>query len=245
MKIKLITYATGDFKKHQYNLHEFAKKYSLFDDYQMFDDTWLKETLFYQKNKWIFDNVQKGAGNCLWKPYLILSELEKAEDDEAIVYMDSQDLVKISYVELFKKIILAELSIKKYCLVQGTQPTITWTKYDCFYFMNCLNEKYFSARQLEAGLIGFVKNDKTINFVKEWLGYCLNHFILLDCKSVMGSDHVTFKDHRNEQAVLTLLVLKHNMVPSDVIYNIIDYNVGETPLTHYNVTVKRIETYFE
>ena len=245
MKIKLITYATGEYKKYANRLHEFAKQNFLFDEYECFDETWLKQKLFYEKRKWIFDNVEKGAGNCLWKPYLILSELEKIKDGDAVVYMDSQDLIKYSNLQLFKKTLLTELSVKNYCLVQGPHPTISWTKYDCFYFMNCLEPKYFSSKQLEAGFIAFVKNNKTIHFVKEWLGYCLNDFVFLDCKSIMGLDDSSFKDHRNEQAVLTLLSLKYNMIPSNVMFHIIDYNVGESPSTHYNVTNKRIKTYFE
>jgi hypothetical protein len=245
MKIKLITYATGEYKKYENRLHEFAKQNFLFNEYECFDDTWLKQKSFYEKNKWIFDNIKIGAGCWLWKPYLILCELEKIKDGDAVVYMDSQDLIKYNNLQLFKQILFSELSVKNYCLVQGPHPTISWTKYDCFYFMNCLEPKYFSSKQLEAGFIAFVKNNKTIHFVKEWLGYCMNHFVLLDYDSIMNTEHELFKRHRWDQAVLTLLSIKHNMLPSNFMFNLIDYNAGECHSTHHSVTNKIIKTYFE
>lgn len=245
MKNKLITYATGAYKLHQKKLHDFAKIHSLFDEQESFDDLWLKKTLFYEKNKWTFDNIQRGAGSYLWKAYLVLTELQKAKDGDAITYMDSTDLIKLEYLSDFKKIMLNELFTKQYCLVQTPWQTAAYTKYDCFYFMNCLESKYFLSKQIETGLVAFVKNDKTLKIAKEWFAYSLNPFIISDYKSMMGDDDTSFVDHRHDQSILTLLAIKHNMKPSNLLFNFIDYNTGDIPASHYDIHRTKITKYFE
>lgn len=245
MKTKLITYHTDEYKKYADRLHKFSSDNKLFDTQEMFDDLWLKTTDFYVKNKWIFDNIQKGAGNCLWKPYLILKELEAAEEGDAVVYMDSQDLVLLDQIENFKLVLQNHLTTQGYCLVQGPHPSALFTKFDCFYMMNCMDQKYTNSRQLEAGFIGFVKRFDTVRFVKEWLAYCLNPIVLLDCKSTLGNEIEQFIDHRNEQAILTLLSLKYNLNASFDLFNIIDFNVGQTPPSHYNNTKVRLNNYLD
>lgn len=240
MKIKLITYHTGEYEIFADILHKFASQYNIFDEQEKFSDTWLKQTEFYQRNKWIFDNVEKGAGNCLWKPYLILKQLEKIKEGDAIMYMDAQDLIDESEILTFKHILHTELSTTGYCLAQGGAIVKNWTKYDCLYFMDCLDEKYLNSRQLEAGTIAFIKNDKNLKFIKEWIGNCLNQFAFLDCSSIMGEELPGFNDHRNEQAILTLLALKKNMKTCPQINRTIRYNCGKMPQTHYAVTGKKI-----
>ena len=85
--------------------------------------------------------------------------------------------------------------------------------------MNCNEDKYINGDQVDAAFQVYQKNNFTLNFVKQYLHFCENEYILTDCKNITGQNSNKFIDHRHDQSVLSLLAIKNNIklekCPSD------------------------------
>ncbi len=202
-KISYITYATG--QKYLSVANNIIENYKKF-----FDDTILYgindiDKNFYDKNKKIFES-SRGAGYWLWKPYFILKVLEEINENDIVFYLDLGDELRYD----IKNFVVDNCNNNDgFFLVEGYHNHSVWTKNDCFVLMNCNESRYFNATQLEAGCCAFVKNEKTINFVKEWLELCQRYDIISDESETKNSNN--FKEHRYDQSILTNLAIKHNL----------------------------------
>lgn len=185
------------------------KKQNIFEKYILKTRSDLVNTNFYLQNKKILD-CSRGSGYCAWKPYFILEALNELPENEILFYMDSEDCIRDTYVlrEKFDE----KFKTYDYLFFTGNHPQKEYTRYDCFYLMNCLEEKYFNQLQMEAGLI-VVKNTPFIKlFMAEWMYYCTNYQIIsFHAENIYGENDPTFKEHRDDQSILTNLVYKYNL----------------------------------
>lgn len=187
---------------------------------------WLIGTKFFEDNSEIL-NMSRGGGYWLWKPFIILETMKQMQDGEVVFYCDSADQVKLGAKEyVFSK------TTKHGCfLVQNTWVNRQFTKMDAFVLCDADWEKYHNGLQLEAGICAFVKNEKNIKFLEEWLFYCQNKNILTDLPNVCGkSNFKEFTDHRHDQAVLTLMAIKNDMptTPISEAFQFIAWDMGKT-----------------
>lgn len=185
------------------------KQKNIFEKYILKTRSDLVNTDFYLQNKKILD-CSRGSGYCAWKPYFILEALNELPENEILFYMDSEDYIKNPYV--LRKMFDEKLKTYDYLFFSGNHPQKEYTRYDCFYLMNCLEEKYFDQLQIEAGLI-VVKNTPFIKkFMKEWMDYCKNYQIIsFHAENMYGENDSMFKEHRDDQSILTNLVCKYNL----------------------------------
>ncbi len=206
--IYVVSYATSEFKKSQKELAASALKHGA-DRVVSFNDTQLKKTKFYRENKKIL-TLPRGAGYWLWKPYYILETLKMLNDEDYLIYLDSgirvidnlQKLTHICKQNHHGLMLFTDFrhKIKKY------------TKMDCFYLMDCLDDKYKENYCLNAGVQVYMKNTFTINFIEEWLNYCKNEFVLTDIPNrYTTSNDVDFVDHRHDQSILSIMAIKYGL----------------------------------
>jgi len=182
-------------------------KFKIFNDFHIFNETDLYKTQFYSENKHILDQ-KRCFGYCLWKPYFILKTLELIPNDETVIYMDSGDIILnppafINYVN-------SSINLQDTLFIGGAFKQSQYTKYDCFYKMNCLDEKYRNQIQLEAGVVAFKNTYKNKEFVNKWLEFCKDENIVTDMPNVHGNNFPDFIDHRHDQSVLTNLFVDFN-----------------------------------
>jgi hypothetical protein len=177
-------------------------KFKIFNDFHIFNEIDLYKTKFYSKNKHILDQ-KKGFGYCLWKPYYILEILNLIPENETLIYMDSADI--IFNPPLFIDCVTDAINSQDAMFIGGGFKQSQYTKYDCFYKMNCLDEKYRNQIQLEAGVVAFKNTSKNKEFVNKWLEFCKDENIVTDMPNVYGNNFPEFIDHRYDQSVLTNL----------------------------------------
>jgi len=207
MKKYLVSYATPDHRKNQRRLNESALNFGI-DNAMPYSSKNLKETLFYQENKATLTQ-KRGSGYWLWKPYVILTHLEKIHNNDLLIYSDVG-------IEIIKNISpLVDL-----CISQGgillfrnhENLNRTWTKRDCFVSMECDEEKYHNSEQTTASFQIYVKNSWSLSFLKEYLHYCQMGDVITDSPNTLGMDNFSdFIDHRHDQSVLSLLAVKHDI----------------------------------
>jgi hypothetical protein len=183
----------------------------------------LKDTELYNQYQHILDQP-RGAGYCLWKPYIILEDLNKINDDDILVYLDAADDLDDNSMFYIKKF----MEKRDYYISNwdGHRPQQKeHTKRDCFVLMDCNTEFYHNFPQVEAGFLIFKKTKDNIEFLKEYLEYCKNEQIITDSPNLYGDNFPEFKHHLYDQSVLTNMVLKKNIKLSFLLGNLVRYNV--------------------
>lgn len=211
MNVILVNFATSNFNKSQRLLNKSALKFGA-DQCISYNKSLLKKTDFYHKNKKILDQ-DRGAGYWLWKPYIIYKTLLEADEGDIVIYSDSGAEI-ISplgpLVELCKRkdgLLLFQVHSHN-----GKHSNIKWIKRDCFTLMGADEPRYHHAEQVAGSPQLYIKNDRNIAFVEEWLTYCTDERILTDTLNRCGSENYPeFKDHRHDQAVISILAVKHKV----------------------------------
>jgi hypothetical protein len=167
-------------------------------------DFWDKQSKFIENNK-------RGYGYWLWKSYIVLSQLEKMNDNDILLYCDSGCHLNPNglrrLVEYIKMVNNSEYGILSF---QMEHLEHTWTKNDLFVEMNIPDEHKISGQHIAT--IFFVrKTENTVNLFKEYYNYVSNYHLLDDTPSIT-LNHSSFREHRHDQSILSLLFKKYGTV---------------------------------
>ena len=204
MKFHLVTYSDGKFKEQQ----DFINKiHGETFNIQAYDRDWLEGTAFYKANYDLLDD-KIGAGWWLWKPYVILEALQKADEGDIVVYCDCGDMFSPG-LQQYVADNIGEDDIS--LLLLGGHPNRQYTKKDCFVLMDCDEEDYWNSTQLEAGFMVWKVCEESVRVVNDWLTYCLDFDALSDEPSTKGEEAFDFKEHRHDQSILTNLAIKEGL----------------------------------
>ena len=179
----------------------------------------VRATPFFAENRDILQRA-KGQGYWLWKPYVIWRALEASEDGDLIVYNDclpeEGNLLERSILPM-----LAWLSEGERRIAISRKPALnrTWTKRDCFHFMDCDGPAYWDQEQAIATYMAFIAGPATRRLVAEWLRFCRDPRILTDEPSTCGLENFPgFQDHRHDQSVLSNLLIRDRLEVSDILF---------------------------
>lgn len=156
---------------------------------------------FYQANRAILEQP-RGVGYWLWKPYFILKTLEMAPEGDIVVYMDVGMFIKESIIPLLQYTKVADR-----VFVQNHHVNRGYIKRDTVVLMGS-DDSVLDKPQLEAAVIIIKNTQNSRDFVKQWLILCQNARTLTDQPSEI-KEYPDFKDHRHDQAILSLLYLKN------------------------------------
>jgi hypothetical protein len=206
-----------------------------------YDD--ILQTEFYNQNKLILDIVEPAFNGRCYKPYAILEGLNKINDNDFLIYNDvspelwnfidtNNNINKNIYdINIIKN--LCEINndiLTSHCNVTLNDPLINYHTHENYTLDVCMKrmnlEDYKHSLQHASGMICLKKNDKTLNFVKEWLKYNL----IDECASVtsfsnINNDNITSSTvypnfwvneyvnklgHRHDQSISGLLINKMN-----------------------------------
>jgi hypothetical protein len=222
MKIYFTNYANEKYYEQQNNLNNFAKQLSVFDFIVPYNDTFIKNTDFYLKNKHILDQ-ERGGGYWLWKPFILLDLLNKIDHNDIIFYIDSADIISQG-IDSFLKEYMADHDLM---ITSGLFRNDSYTTSKCFELMNCDDLKYKSYTQVEAGVLCVKNTEFSINFIKEWMLFCENENIITDINNNDIKNSSNFIDNRHDQSILTNLVVKYNIPTTHQIRNFTTCNVND------------------
>ena len=211
MNWHLVSFANEKFVEKQKYLHKIHEENFLHHPYSRD----LLETLdFYKNNQEILDEPI-GAGWWIWKPYIILETMNNAKDGDLIVYCDCGDMFSPglqSYVQ-------SNLGEEDLCLLLvGNSKNKEYTKRDCFVLMDCDDEDYWNSPQLEAGFMVWKVSDRSKEVVSEWLKYCMDLRIVNNDPSSLKEELPEFKEHRNDQSIITNLAVREGLSVGDAGY---------------------------
>ena len=207
-----------------------AKGIDIFDNIFMFTEHDLPiDFKEHFKDKLIPGSI--GYGYWSWKPEVILMALDKIQDGDCLLYIDVgchlNGRGKQRLLEYFKILEQEEIGIVAFKAIQPTednsslvydgrklfdQPNYRWIKGDLFnYFGMKDNPSVVNDQAVGAGIILIKNSDRAIRIIKEWQQIILHHFNLLDDTPSISANFAGFIEHRHDQAIWTLLCLKHRV----------------------------------
>lgn len=204
MKKCLVSYATPEFEKKQNELVLSARKFGINETFS-YTTEWLKTTDFYLNNKEILDQP-RGAGYWVWKPYIILEAMKQLDFGDLLIYCDSGAEIVSDITPLIDLCTQQEGIL----LFNAINKNKLYTKKDCFVFMGCDSYKYWNHPQFMAGYQVYIKNERSIGFLNEYLKYIQISHLVDDTPSEKPNDK-KFVEHRHDQSILTNLAITHQI----------------------------------
>ena len=151
----------------------------------------------------------RGAGYWIWKPYIIRDALRSIGDDEMLFYCDADMRFVAPLGPLraeMRRDGIGVLGFRTHYVEH------TWTKRDCFVLMDCDHARYRDTPQVRAGFSAWRRTPFAVAFVEEWLRLVQDERLATDLPSRCGlPEHPTFREHRHDQSVLSLLCKKHGV----------------------------------
>lgn len=187
------------------------------DEVKVYDDRWLLGTEFYAANKWLWSypanddpkRKPRGFGWFSWKPYIIADALSRAEEGDIVLFTDADTYPIADFSAIFEE--CNRIGGIMLFAAQGCHNR-QWVKRDCWITMGMDDPQYYDT---QAGVARFMLFQKgapiTDAFLKEWLLLCLDKNCQTFEPSVLGPEIEGFKEHRCEQAILTLLAMKRGL----------------------------------
>ena len=209
---------------------EDAPKFGV-DEVRVYDDKWLMATEFYKANRWIFEhrsrNEHRGFGWYSWKPFVILTELERHPPGDVVLWTDGDTYPIGDLTPLFSECFARE-GIMLFAAEGWTQGQST--KRDCMIAMGrdfaCYPKSAVCRRaQAQFGEASFRReqhatarfalfeagNYRAKQLLMEWQTYCLNPLCVGLEPSVLGSEYPEYQEHRSDQSILTNLAHRYGL----------------------------------
>lgn len=211
MKKKFITFGGGgqnyiDAGKRL--LRQIART-KMFDEVILYTDEYLKkDDYFWNKHGNFVENNRRGYGYWLWKPYITKITMDRMKDGDILLYLDSGcefDLKKKDVLEQFFEYVKDEPLIS----TDSYFANCDWTKMDLFVHLNALDDCFTYGNHLQGGASLFLVCEKTRDFVNKWYETCCNYHLIDDSPSV-NPNHPSFKEHRHDQSVYSILYKQYN-----------------------------------
>jgi len=168
------------------------------------------DKIFYNKYKYLLEWVNADINGRIYKPYYILKAMEEANEGDFIIYNDiSPNIwnIPLNHEHQFINKISSYYDLnclKELCKsndgIMCTYPYFKneeeyghthnfYTTKECLFKMNA--DKYKNSLQPCTGILCFQKNNKTLNFVKEWL----ENLSIIECASICNINNKYIKSH--------------------------------------------------
>lgn len=165
---------------------------------------------FVETNKHILQQ-SRGGGCWLWKPYIIRQMLRNINENDILFYIDSKYYFKESFEELFKPLLTQDLLVWRNKPNEPSYYLKNWCKMDVIQKYN-IYEKVFkeNIEACWAGALVMRKTTQVINMMDEWLAMCCCSDDITDKPSTIPNS-VEYRDHRHDQSLLSILILKYNI----------------------------------
>jgi hypothetical protein len=206
------TYADGAYVRNFRNNAFFARHFMGADEARLFTRAELEASPIYAPHRSIFD-AKRGAGYWAWKPWAILEALKAARSGDVVLYQDCGHGLRYRSW-LHPRELLAVAADRGFIAgVRSPQygPNRRWNSARCLEIMGC-NDPWFLDQPITEAVVSiWPVSERSMAFVSQWLEYCLK----VDAIRAVAPEEVAqqapgFVEHRNDQAILTNLVLKLN-----------------------------------
>ena len=162
---------------------------------EKYENLCIKKFRFNDYPKFIGEYFDDKLGNYAWKPIIVNKLMQDYKSK--VVWLDAGNLIT-------KKIIFLKIALSASGIVVPTSSNTIkdWTHPKTIEYVG-IDNKYLDSNNYASGLIGFdYKSKKASKIAELWSNFSQ----IQECISPLGSSR---KNHRQDQAVLTLLLYKY------------------------------------
>jgi len=195
-----------------------AKAMNVFDEIKGLTEEHLQQTDFWDKHGSFVRANPKGYGYWLWKPYIVLEQLQQMEYDDILVYADAGCVLnpkgKQRLNEYFAMANDNEIGVVAFQQIHEEQ---SFTKMDTLHHLHALD--LATTSHLVGGIFVVRKTQKSVELFKRIYETC-SHYHLLDNSPSILPNSPNFKDHRHDQSIFSILVKQSpaHILPNDETY---------------------------
>jgi GR25 family glycosyltransferase involved in LPS biosynthesis len=158
---------------------------------------------FYHKHYHFIKSNKRGYGYWIWKPYLTLMTLSLLNENDILVYADAGCTIQASGLDRFNDYIkLVNESKTGIVSFQLDFKEKQWTKMDLYHHLDATD--HLEAEQLLATVFIVRKCDESVAIIKKWYETSCHYNLLDDSNSVAKNDP-SFKEHRHDQSIFSLI----------------------------------------
>lgn len=217
MNVHLVNFATYredrfflDLEPMQRRLIDSAKKFKV-PNITSWNRARLVQTEFYNRHQNVLDQP-RGAGYWLWKPYIILEKFKELNEGDFLFYIDA-DIKIIADPAPLLELCTQNNGILLFIEKDPRHNCKYWVKRDVFHLMDLDEPRYHNAPSANAGIQLYQKKETSQGFLEALLFWCTyNPGILTDEPNICGKpDLEGFIEHRHDQAILSMLRIKHDI----------------------------------
>lgn len=186
-------------------ISEELSRTNIFDEIVKFTDIDLKkDSEFWRERKDFIEKNKRGYGYWLWKPYLIKKTLDKMNEGDILLYLDSGCEVKNDNNNKLKELLK---KCEKFNILYTSTGKLEkeYTKMDIFSRMNMISGEVLNSIQHQACVLFIKKNDNTTSFINDWYSIACNYNLIDDSSSILSNDS-SFVENRHDQSIFSLLV---------------------------------------
>jgi hypothetical protein len=179
-------------------------------------------SLFFDQHKEFIQKNSKGHGFWIWKPYLILNQLNKINNGDFLFYMDSGSSVLPHKKNKFNEYLELLSNSEKPIITFADGPSLgspPWYKEKLFQKMKVLkrfnlenNQEFLDSGQVEGGVFICRKCDFVMKFVQEWMNLVLEDNYSLVTDDDEFAQFPEFVEHRHDQSILSALCKMHKTI---------------------------------
>ena len=226
----LVSFADSRMKKSLIRLSKQANTLKFFDNNYLLDESNLSNNFKEKfKNNLIFGS--KGYGYWCWKPEIIMNIMDKIKDGDCLLYVDAGCHLNIhGKKRLLEYFNLVKTQDKGVIAFQAVEPNkensnlkydgrklrnlknYKWIKGDTLDYFNVRdNNTIINAQEIAGGVLLIKKCEQSIAIIKKWQKIIYNRFDLISDIPSVSPNLPGFIENRNDQAIWTLLCLKHNI----------------------------------
>jgi glycosyltransferase involved in cell wall biosynthesis len=217
-KIHFITYGDGraEYFEASIRLSNQAKKTGWFDTITVWNSLLLNaiEPEWYERHQNYLIDDSRGHGYWIWKSRIILTMLQGMNEGDILVYLDAGCEINLLGVDRFKSYIdLVNQFGFLFFYLKGENFQIgQWTKARLLKRFGVYEgaEYILSLPQMESGVLFFKNTNATRCLVKEWADLSIeDNYSLINDTKTNDNELISFKENRHDQAILSLLFIKH------------------------------------
>ena len=178
------------------------------------DDDLKTMTDFWNTHGDFISNNNRMYGYGIWKPFLVLKTLDEMKDGDYLFYADSGcdfDLECENIKERYEVVINQMKHHNVFINATFCNHDRQMNKMDLVDHLDMTQHPGFLEEfQIQATTFLIVKNERTVDFVKQWYEICCNYHMIDDTPSILPN-LPDYNEHRHDQSVLSLLMKKMNL----------------------------------
>lgn len=235
MKLLFLTFGglMNDYHEAVKRLCMHAEKMFVFDEIiGLTENDLMNDPDFWPKHQAFINSNPRGYGYWLWKPYIIKKTLEKMNDDDILLYLDSG--CELNYRAKNKFMEYVELTkTKKIIGTSAGSNDCNYTKMDLIKYLNMQNDvSLLQLPHMQACALLILKCKETVDLCNEYYDIGSNNYHFIDDTPSIEPNFSIFREHRHDQSIFSLLVKKHKLINYDL--NPTDWGYGVTAKEKYN-----------